>query len=112
MGFPVTTIKDYEIEPDAGSGINPFRTDSNDTQAGTYTLYVTPTGKQTDRSGKLYPNQLALCPEGFDMRLCRQVNAVMLMRFYTSGKCVRQRGRGETRASVCVHAMCCCPIHA
>jgi hypothetical protein len=86
VGFPVTTIKDYEIEPDAGSGINPFRDDASG-PAGTYTLHVTPTGKQTDRDGKLLPNQLALCPEGFDPRKCRQVNAVMLMRFYTSGAC-------------------------
>lgn len=103
----MTTIKDYEIEPDVGSGINPFRTDSNDTQAGTYTLYVTPTGKQRDRSGKLYPNQLALCPEGFEVRLCRQVNAVMLMRFYTSGKCVRQTG--EKDAGMCECMPCAVP---
>lgn len=80
----MTTIKDYEIEPDEGSGRNPYAEDS-DRPVGTYTLYVTPTGKQTDRNGKLLPNQLALCPEGFDPRKCRQVNAVMLMRFYTSG---------------------------
>jgi len=82
VGFPVTTIKDYEIVPDAGSGRNPFATDS-DEPVGTYTLHVTPTGKQKDAKGKLLPNQLALCPEGYDMRKCRSVNAVMLMRFYT-----------------------------
>jgi len=98
VGYPVTTLKDFEIEPDAGSGINPFRDDAVGTP-GTYTLYVTPTGKQTDRDGKLLPNQLALCPEGTPDRNCRKMNAVMLMRFYTSGACV-----------LCVCVPACLPV--
>lgn len=40
MGKPLTTIKDYEIVPDAGSGRNPYATDS-DEPIGTYTIHGT-----------------------------------------------------------------------
>ena len=95
VGFPITTIKDHEIEPDVGSGRNPFR-DDGDGPVGTYTLHVTPDGKQG------LPNELALCPEGYDMRKCKSVNAVMLMRFYTSGAWEKSKGKARVWLSVLV----------
>ncbi len=77
VGFPLYTIKDYEIEPDAGSGRNPFMTDS-DEKIGTYTIHFTPRGDQ----GLI--NEVALCPPGASAAQCRDITAVILMRIYTS----------------------------
>lgn len=78
VGFPVSTIKDYEIEVDDPSSTrNPFAEDS-DRPIGTYTINVTPRGNQGLK------NELALCPDYMSNSACRRVNAVMLMRFYTS----------------------------
>jgi hypothetical protein len=78
VGFPISTIKDYEIEvDDPGNTRNPFAEDS-DRPIGTYTINVTPRGDQGLK------NELSLCPESMTDRQCRSVNAVMLMRFYTS----------------------------
>jgi hypothetical protein len=84
-GFPLRTIKDYEIEPDAGSGRNPFAEDS-DRPIGTYTINFTPRGDQG------LPNELALCPVDMPASKCRDITAVILMRIYTSGE---QRSRAE-----------------
>ncbi len=78
VGFPISTIKDFEIEVDDPSRTrNPFVEDS-DRPVGTYTINVTPRGDQ----GLL--NEMALCPKTMSDWDCNNVNAVMLMRFYTS----------------------------
>lgn len=77
VGFPLDTLKDYEIEPDAGSGRNPYKTDS-DEPVGTYTINFTPRGKQG------LPNELALCPPDLPDAKCKDITAVVLMRIYTS----------------------------
>ena len=78
VGFPISTIKDYEVEVDDPINTrNPFAEDS-DRPIGTYTINVTPRGNQGLK------NELALCPEYMSAFECKRVNAVMLMRFYTS----------------------------
>jgi hypothetical protein len=79
VGFPLDTIKDFEIEPDAGSGRNPFRTDSNE-PVGTYTIHFTPRGDQ----GLI--NEVALCPADMPEAQCKGITGVILMRIYTSGE--------------------------
>jgi len=78
VGFPISTIKDYEVEVDDPSKTrNPFAEDSA-RPIGTYTIHVTPRGNQGLK------NELALCAESMSDFECNSVNAVMLMRFYTS----------------------------
>jgi hypothetical protein len=88
-GFPLRTIKDYEIEPDVGSGRNPFAEDS-DRPVGTYTINFTPRGDQG------LPNELALCPVDMPASKCRDITAVILMRIYTSGERHSRASRKET----------------
>ena len=78
VGFPLATIRDFEIKPDPGSGKNPYAEEVAEKDVGTYTIYVTPRGDQ----GNL--NEIALCTDDMSDAECTQVNAVMIMRYYTS----------------------------
>jgi hypothetical protein len=78
IGFPLATIRDFEIAPDPGSGKNPYNETARPEEVGTYTIYVTPFGDQG------LPNELSLCTPDMSTSSCRSVNAVMIMRYYTS----------------------------
>jgi hypothetical protein len=79
IGFPISTMKDYEIEPDDPINTrNPYASNDTALNVGTYTIYVTPRGNQG------FPNELALCPSDWSDTKCKSMNAVMILRFYTS----------------------------
>ena len=46
IGFAVRTLRDYQVVPDEGSGVNPYVSTDPDATPGTYTIYVTPLGDQ------------------------------------------------------------------
>jgi hypothetical protein len=86
VGFPLATIRDFEIKPDPGVNAkgkpwkNPYVQGEEvpDDEVGSYTIYVTP------RGDKGYPNEISLCTEDMSNMECGRTNAVMILRFYTS----------------------------
>lgn len=88
------------------SGVNPYVEDG---PVGTYTIHVTPHGTQG------LQNEIALCPVG---ETCLgRMNAVMIMRFYTSGRLGWNMHGGCVWIDACLHrsihdvASTCAYIH-
>ena len=86
VGFPLATIRDFEVKPDPGVNAkgkpwkNPYMPGEEvpDDEVGSYTIYVTP------RGDKGYPNEINLCTQDMSDMECAKTNAVMILRFYTS----------------------------
>jgi hypothetical protein len=79
LGMPITTLRDYELVPDAGS-INPFLdTSATESGKGTFTVYL------SSRKSTKYANSLSLCPDSMSDKECKGAPAVILIRVYTAG---------------------------
>lgn len=78
QGQPISTIRDYEIVPDAGSK-NPFSDPSAAVGTGQYSVYVT-----LKKDSTRFPNSLSVCP-GTGSN-CFLATALIIMRLYVSGE--------------------------
>jgi hypothetical protein len=77
--MPITTLRDYELVPDAGSK-NPFSdTTATESGKGTYTVHI------SARKTTKYANSLSLCPDSMSDKECKGLPAVIVFRVYTGG---------------------------